>query len=95
MKPTPSTSPKEELVEDKPTANEPVVEKATAGEPRQAAGPGFPPMILVLPHECGPEALYALARSGYRYEATGISGRLLFVQDSAVRLGTDQSDDAR
>lgn len=45
-----------------------------------------PDVLLILPHECGPDALYALAVKGYRYEATGLSGRLVFVQDTSVRL---------
>lgn len=45
-----------------------------------------PDVLLILPHECGPDALYALAVKGYRYEATGLSGRLVFVRDTSVRL---------
>lgn len=45
-----------------------------------------PDVLLLSPHECGPEALYALAVKGYRYEATGVSGRLVFVRDTSVRV---------
>jgi len=53
-----------------------------------------PDVLLILPHECGPDALYALAVKGYRYEATGVSGRLVFVRDTSVRLAQPSPPEA-